>query len=379
MKIGIMTTWNDCCGIFAHAQLVCKEWTKMGHEVVVFASIGERGRGRIPLDVEDEPFVYRNWELYRYGERILDDNKLDLYFDPTPILDEDFDVLVIEKPSSTPIGKLLKILPEIKNKGPVIAVIHEGRRIVNKNFYKAEFDVYTLFDERFERLFKNLLPEDRTFIVPFPCHPIVEGNMMEAREKLGLPMDEDLKIILTFGIRLKYLREILPIFERLSKKYNIMLLMLSKHPESVIAGKEINKHYDFTVFRQEAPPIERLYTYLHASNAVLLHRDPAKDYIPVSSTVHLCLGALRPILCPDNNFFEPFKDEVIKYSNMKEFEEKLRDVLENVGIKKTLKAAKKYLEENSAEKVAQKLLELADNTKQIIALSPSKVKVSSIT
>ena len=379
MKIGIMTTWNECCGIFAHAQLVCQEWRKMGHEVVVFASRGERGSRRIPLDAEDEPFVYRNWELYRYGDRIVDDNELNLYFDPTPIVEEDYDIFIIEKPSSTPIGKLLKILPEIRNKGPIVAVIHEGRRIVNKNFYKADFDVYTLFDKRFRKIFEDLLPEDRTFIVPFPCHPIFEGNMTEAREKLGLPLDEDLKIILAFGIRLKYLCEILPVFKRLSKKYKLMLLMLSKHPESVNAVKEIVKHYDFTAFRYEAPPIERLYTYLHASNAVLLHRDPAKDYIPVSSTVHLCLGALRPILCPDNNFFETFKDEVIKYSNMKEFEEKLRDVLENVGIEKTLKAAKKYLEENSAEKVAQKLLELADNTKQIIALSPSKVKVSSIT
>lgn len=350
----------------------------MGHEVTVFAPIGERGRGGIPLDVVDESFVHRNWEFYRYGDRIVDDNELDLYFDPSPILHENFDIFVIEKPSSTPIGKLLKILPEIKNKGPVIAVMHEGRRIINKNFYKADFDIYTLFDERFEKLFKNLLPEDKTFIVPFPCHPIIEGNMMEAREKLELPSDEDLKIILAFGIRLKYLREILPIFKKLSKKYNIMLLLLSKHPESVSTGKEITKHYDFTVFKYEAPPIERLYTYLHASNVVLLHRGPTKDYIPVSSTVNLCLGALRPILCPDNNFFETFKDEVIKYSGIKELEEKLGNVLENVGIDGTLKAARKYLEDNSAGKVAQKLLEFTDSLEQITVLSSSKIKVSGI-
>lgn len=374
MRIGIMTTWNVCCGIFAHAQLICREWVKMGHEVVVFAPVNERGKKSVPLDVEDESFVYRNWEMYRYGDRISDDNELDLYFDPEPILREDFDVFVVEKPSSTPLGKLCKIFPKIRSKASTIAVLHEGRRIANRSFYKVIFDVYTLFDERYARLFNGLLPFDRTFIVPFPCHPVVEGDVMEARKRLGLPLDEDLKIVLTYGIRFKYLYEILPVLKKLSKKYKLMFLMLSKHAESVDIGTKITKQYDFTVFRCEAPSIERLYTYLHASDAVLFHREPADGYIPVSSTVCLCLGALRPILCPDINFFETFEDEVIKYSNFKELEERLEDVFENRGVDRVLRAAKRYVDENSAERVAQRLLELAESSRQIMELIAPKIK-----
>nr|MDO8043987.1 hypothetical protein [Candidatus Baldrarchaeota archaeon] len=377
MRIGIMTTWNACCGIFAHAQLVCREWMKMGHEVVVFAPKSERDKKSVPLDVEDEPFVYRNWEMYRYGDRIPDDNELDLYFDPEPILKEDFDVFVVEKPSSTPLGKLCKIFPEIRSKASTIAVVHEGRQIANRNFYKVNFDVYTLFDERYAKLFDRLLPFDRTFIVPFPCHPVVEGDMMKAREKLGLPVDEDLKIVLTYGIRFKYLYEILPVLKELSKKYKLMFLMLSKHTESADIGAKIAKQYSFTDFRYEAPSIERLYTYLHASNAVLLYREPVNGYIPVSSTVCLCLGALRPILCPNINFFETFEDEVIKYSSFRELKERLIDVFENRGINRVLKAARKYVNENSAEKVARRLLELAESSRQIMELITPKVKIPS--
>ncbi len=360
MKIAIMSTWNEVCGIFTHALLISKEWQKMGHEIVVFAPVDERVKGRNPIDKEDESFVYRNWEMYRYGDRIVDDNVLDLYFDPKPILNEDFDLFVIEKPTSAPLGKLAKIIGEIKRKGPIVAIIHEGRPIKNKNFYKIKFDIYTLFDNRFLKLFKDTFPRERTFIIPFPTHPVFTGDKREARRSLGLP-DDDIRIILTFGMRLHDLWEIMPAIDEISKEFDILLLMLSKHSKSVNSAIDIVRKYKFAQFRNEAPAIERLYKYLHASDALNLHRKSKRDHIAVSSTVHLCLGALTPITCPDNDYFETYEDEIIKYSNVNELKSKLRMILMDVGLNKLRESMKKFIEKNSAEKVARKILSLVNS------------------
>ena len=362
MRIAIMSPWNDCCGVSAHAELIGKEWISQGHEIVVFAPTDERVGGRIPVETEDERFVYRNWEMYRYGAKVEDESYLDLYFNPSPIINKDYDLFVIEKPCLTPLGKFLKIFDVVKRRATTIAVIHEGRVPKNVNFYKFDWDIITLFDERYRKLLADALPADKTHVVPYPCHPIVEGNMLEARSKLNLPQDQDTKIILTYGIRLKNLRKVLPILKELRKTYEVVLLMLTSHEESVEAAMNIGREYKFTVFRKEAPPTTRLYTYFHASNAILVHKSSA-DYLPTSSTVHLCLGSMRPILCPDNNFVEVFDGEIMKYSNLDELREKLIDVFEWRNVQSVLNNARKYVIKNSASNIANTLMRLAQSVK----------------
>lgn len=362
MKIAIMSPWNDCCGVSVHAELIGKEWMNQGHDIVVFAPTDERVGGRIPVETEDEKFVYRNWEMYRYGAKVEDESGLDLYFDPSPIVNEDYDFFVIEKPCLTPLGKLLKIFDVVKRKATTIAVMHEGRVPKNVNFYKFDWDIITLFDERYKKLLVDGISADKTYIVPYPCHPIVEGNMQEARSKLDLPRDEDTKIILAYGIRLKNLREVLPIFKKLRKTYDVVLLMLASHEESVRAAMDIAREYKLTILRKEAPPMSRLYTYFHASNVILVHKGPA-DYLPTSSTVHLCLGSMRPILCPDNNFVEVFDGEIMKYSNLDELRERLIYLFDWRNVQSILSTARKYVMRNSASNVANILMRLAQSVK----------------
>jgi hypothetical protein len=174
--------------------------------------------------------------------------------------------------------------------------------------------------------------------------------------------NEDTKIILAYGIRLKNLREVFPIFKKLRKTYDVVLLMLASHEESVRAAMDIAREYKFTMFRKEAPPMSRLYTYFHASNAILVHKGPA-DYLPTSSSVHLCLGSMRPILCPDNNFVEVFDGEIMKHSNLDELRERLVDVFEGRNVQSILSNARKYVTRNSASNIATILMRLARSVK----------------
>lgn len=326
----------------------------MGHELVVFASTGERPKGRLPIKASDEPFVYRNWEMYRYGDRIRDDEPLDLFFDAKPMLKEGYDVLFIEKPTCTPLSKLSGVFNDIKERARVAAIMHEGRIPIHRRFYGLRWDAASVFDERFMRLYGHLLNAEKVAVVPYPCHPIALGSRGDARAKLGLP--EEKKMVLAFGLRANALWPIMPILAKVARNIDMCLLILVEHEKFLGIAEALRAKYDFVLLRIDAPSFEDLYTYLHASDAVLLHR-PAADYVPVSSSVHLCLGSLRPILCPDNNFFEKC-DGVLKYSGPEDLEDKLRLALEEGLPKEVMERALRYIKEREPRKVARELLDL---------------------
>ena len=295
--------------------------------------------------------------MYRYGDRIEDDTDRDLFFDPRPFLEEDFDVLFVEKPCSTPLSALSKIFDVLKEKGPVVAIMHEGIPLKNKRFYDLVWDAVSLFDERYMAIYGRSLPAKRVEIIPYPFHPVHEGDKARARASLGLPEDRDM--VLTFGMRAGHLWPVMPILSELADGLDIMLLILAKHEKALKISRALKAKYDFVEIRREAPAPDRLYAYLHASDVVLLHRRSA-PYVPVSSTVHLCLGAMRPILCSDNNFFTPYNGFVIKYKTPEELKEKLRAVLNGESFTRdVLNKARQVIRRFSADKIATRLLDLA--------------------
>lgn len=43
MKIVMMTRWNIPCGVSLHAELIGREWVKMGHDLRVLAPVEWEG------------------------------------------------------------------------------------------------------------------------------------------------------------------------------------------------------------------------------------------------------------------------------------------------------------------------------------------------
>ena len=43
MKIAMMSRWNVPCGVSLHAELVGREWARMGHDLSVFAPVEHEG------------------------------------------------------------------------------------------------------------------------------------------------------------------------------------------------------------------------------------------------------------------------------------------------------------------------------------------------
>lgn len=349
MKVAMMTRWNIPAGQSAHAEPIGRAWLEMGHKLVIFAPSGMD----IPLKYrEDEPFVQRCYMQDIWGER----ERSDYFFNPQPFLEEDYEIFLVEMAQIMPMPELLEIFPQIKRKAMTVLVVHETGLPQNPNWYKFDWDAIVCFDVRYKKFLVKAFPAEKIAVIPFPCHPPSHGDKMKARRYLDLPLNK--KIVLAYGADSLYFHvDLFPVFETLSRDYPVLFLLLSHHSQP--ATQEFKLPSSF-LMREEMSPDDRLYTYLHASDAYIYYGRLSIEGVGVSSCVTTCLGAGRPVLVPNYcNFFDLSGEEVIKYGDFDDLGNRLRDIFDgSESIKKILAAARKYTSVNSGSRIAEQFIQL---------------------
>lgn len=346
MKIAMMTRWNIPCGVSLHAELIGREWAGMGHALRVLAPVEQEG---YQCDA-DELYVKRCYVLRKHRD------KEDFFFDPKPFTEQDYDVFVVENLEILPMEDLFKVYPFIRERAKTVSVVHEGKPPRDSIFYAFDWDAVVCFDERYERFLKDIYGQDRIRVIPYPCHPVLHGDKVEARRELGLPLDK--KIVFNYGIGIYRHLHLLPILDRLNQNYPLVLLTLTHIQDWYDLFEAVKGRYPFIELRRGDIPSRELYTYLHASDALLVHKDSA-EAIVVPSTANLCLGSGCPILAYGTNFFETFDKEVIKYSALAEA---LVSVFErSEKVRMSLRLAEEYVRKNSSYEIAKMFIELFES------------------
>lgn len=344
MKITMMSRWNIPCGVSTHAELLGRALVEMGHNLKVLAPVEYEDY----LTCEDEPYVFRCYRLPKRREGF--------FFDPKPFLEDDCEVFVTQNLEILPMEDLLKIYPRIKKRSKTVFVVHEGKPPKDPIFYRFDWDAIVCFDERYRGFLCKIYPEDKLHIIPFPCHPILLGDKKEARIRLNLPLDK--RIIFNYGIGVYRHLHLLPTIERVNRRYPLILLTLTHIQEWFDLFDTMRTRYEFIELRKGRLSVNMLYTYLHACDCLLIHKDSAEAVV-VPSTAYLCLGAGRPILAYDTNFFASFDKEVLKYSSLQEALEDVFEERENVN--SVLKRAQEFVRRNSSVEVAKKFIRLFES------------------
>ncbi len=349
MKIGLMTIWNAACGMSVHAELVGREWVKKGHELRVFAPI-EHPDAR-PVDQPDEEYVVRHYIVKKVKPYTREE-----FFDPTPVLDYDMDVFMVENLERMPLLGLKEIFPRIKKRAKTVQMVHEGDPSKDPMFYSFDFDAIVCMDERYKRWLSKYFPQEKIHIIPHPAHPWKEGDKKEKREKLGLPTDK--RIIITYGWRHEYIEPVIMPLKELSKEYSLIFLILASAVKDFTPLMKLKYEFEFVEIRIESPGIERLYDYLHAADVLLFYRKNLPYSSVISSSVYLTLGSGCPVLFSDINMVEKNKEEVIKYKTPEEMIEKIKSIFDK-GYNPSY--AKKFVEQHRADVIAEKFIQVFEN------------------
>lgn len=341
-----MSLWNAANGPSIHAELIGREWVKMGHKLTVFSSI-EHPDAR-PTNQSDEDYVIRHFKV----EEVTPFTRA-TYFDPIPLVNEDYEVFVAENVERLPAYQLYRLFPVIQGKAKTVMVVHEGGPPNDPYYYKFKWDAIICFDERYLEFIEKFFPRNIIHIIPYPCHPFTPGDKSIAREKLALP--KDLKIIFSYGFRPHDIVSILPAIEKINVKYPLKYIIFINPESDPTKLIDLTKKYPFINVRKTALPLNKLYDYLHASDALLFHRKSSRYKAVLSSSICLTLGSGCPILFNRCNFVEIYGKEIIKYRDNDDLITKLSKLFEE-GF--NLENVKKFLERRSSKVIADKYIYL---------------------
>jgi len=341
MNIGIMTAWNQNAGPAICAQLLARQWVKEEHNVKIFSYILSDFHGTAIVG-EDEDFVYRCFSARGKG-----------FLDPRPILENRFDIFMANDVGMFPMDELCKIFSLIKRSAKTINIIHESGPSPNPSFYNFDWDRIVCFDQRYKDFLSKIYSPDLITIIPHPLYPWRPGDKIEARKKLNLPLDK--YILFVFGQGLDEKLRILGNLRVLSKKYNIVLLIVSLEEPGPLKENGLTIEY-----RKQAPDLYTLYDYLYSADALIINKGLGEGKVVISTTIYQCLGSGRPILTYDSELVETVPDcVVIKYKTYEEFEKKLIKCFEDKAwIKKIIQAQEDYVKRHSPDKIAKEYLSL---------------------
>ncbi len=345
MKIGMMCLWNAANGPSIHAELVGRAWVKLGHQLKVFST--KKHPDARPTFQKDEDFVIRHFSV----DEVIPVTRA-TYFDPSPLFNEEYDVFIAQNVERLPAERLLEVFPKIKGKAVSVQVVHEGKAPEDPLYHKFDWDAIVCFDQRYKDYLVESFPAEKIFMISYPYHPLELGDKGKAREKLGLPLDQ--KIVFSFGFRPKDVVSVLPALKDIAKEYPLRYVIIANSESDVGELHEAKKKYDFIDLQVKSLPLDELYIYLHASDALLIHRESSQKYkAVVSSSVCQVLGSGCPILFHDSNFVELHGDEIVKYRNFEDMKAKLIDIF---GGKFNLHKVKTFLKEHSAENIAKRFV-----------------------
>lgn len=338
MKIAVMPSWNADTGAAVHSKSLVDAWRKKEHEVTVFSFLRSEFK-EYEFTGKDERFVVR----------CLGTAKKNL-LDPRPILSSEFDLFLVENLRMFPVKELAKIFPLIAARSRTVHIFHENEMPKESWFYQFTWDKVVYFDKRQDFL-TEVYPDAE--YIPFPCFPVRRGDKQESRKRLGLPPDK--KIIFVFCQRgyqpyLRYLSEGLE---------NKAILLFVTYPNSEML--EVESPPSWMIVREEGALSEdRFDDYLFASDAVIFHKFQSRYYRVASSVIFKAIGAGCPIFLPQQSeFFRPFKDEAVYYSNSEELNKKLLALFkDDKKARRVAEAAEVFARMNSADRIADVYIEL---------------------
>lgn len=356
MRIGMMTPWNSNSGPSTCAELVGREWVKAGHDLTVFSHDGSAISDGVIIQ-EDEPFVRRCFGIPYWKHKD--------WLDPGPLLESRFEAFLVQHLSIMPMRQLLEVFPAIRGKSRTVLVVHENCLPTDPMFFRFSWDTFVCFDERYKAFLVKTFPPSKMHVIPFPYHPMMTGDKESSRRELGLPSEK--KIVLFFGYSVWRNMPILRPLAELGQKYPIHILALSTDDYSLKQLETARRGLDIPVeIRTEAPPLSRLYKYLHASDALIKHVDEdwKEEVVLLSSTIHLCLGSGCPIVVSDAKIFEQYGRQVLKYRtrDRDEFKECLTDVFEEKErLTELRQAVREFVGRDSAQVVAKRYIRLFES------------------
>ncbi|RLG04486.1 MAG: hypothetical protein DRN54_00870 [Thaumarchaeota archaeon] len=356
MRVAFLTRWNATCGVSFHAELLCRRLSSMGYEVIVFAPKLRSANldwHHKRIRIRDEKWVLRSYEetselMYPDGGSVGE-----------AILDEDYDVMIVEIYGRLPISELANVSEKIRRKARLIGVIHLAWRRDVPPMLKLRWDALTIFDKRYrDELLRgyDLSGIGRIEEIPYPF-AVVDGQGSRRPEEA-----EGRFLFFSYGRQpeieyVDYLRAARGFCEGGDAAYHILR-----------SDSRLKVNEPWIIQEVDRPSLRKLYEMLRGADLHLLPKADTRGVV-VSSTIAQSLYSGAPTIAPDTRYFETIPgslDEgpIVKYrlGDLDDLREKLKTLMRDESRRERISEnARRYALKRSEERVAKRFLELMNS------------------
>ncbi len=351
-KIVIFTNWNCLDGIYIHAKLISDIYKNLNYQVKIFSPFEYIDKYSFRfIKTKDEENIKKVFSFFRSGEKYTEEQILSL---GTVIdlkdQDLDCDYIILEKPTSTPLKTLIPFFK--RSRAKKIFIIHEGTKILNPYFYQCPCDKLIVFEKNFVDIFKNnsqLI--NKTKIIPFPCYLV--------KEKIS-PIKFDDKIIkILIFTRYDITNQIKILIKKLKQqKVNYCFEIYTSLIEIFQKLSFVKKITNFKItLSREHFDNKKFHNTLFSFNFLLfVHPNEEKRKV-ISSLFYNFVSFKRPILVPNNNFFQEINKEAIKYNNIEDiFILTKKFISDKKNQQVWEKSVDKFIEKHHPKKIALEII-----------------------
>lgn len=308
MRIALLTTWNQACGISEHSRALTKELQKAGHTVEVLANIPYE-----KIVQEDEFFVVRCFEVeIRTNKKFCD------YTLMSSIINNDCDILVVQYENLYN-GYLDILFPLIKK--PIVIEFHSSCiGHLPWNYVSASITHNT-----------ELRVPGKHIHLPMGIFdvPYVLNSSKKRIVSYGLGRNDDTMVKQAI--------------ERLKN------VGIDATFETSYGHHGWRPMDDLIKFIQSGDVVSLIYPYVGASVS--------------SSAVNLAFGCRRPVITSKTNWFNSVSDHVIQIQSVDELVQQLTKLFLDQDYYEQW-ASRKIVEERSWTKIVQQHLNLYQSLKK---------------
>jgi len=365
IKVDMVTTWNNKCGIAEYTRLLCEELENK-IEFNIYPNYG------VELIKRDEPYVKKRlWHSCFEGDIINLIQELKKSNSNVVHIQFNFGFFKL-----TDIEKIIEELSSIKK---IIITYHSTKDVVIskdkislkqiksslnkvKNIVHQQEDAILLESFGIEK--KNIS------ITPLGQIKYTERDKKEILKKIGINRS---LILGSYGFILpqKGIKENILAIKKLKEKYPDVLYILAcaihENPmseEYYLECKKKVKENDLeenVVFVTEFLPNDESMVLLQACDILLMTYLPTNE--SASGAIRFCVASLRPIITTKQDIFKEFKECVyqIESNNIQEIVTAIEALNDNSDKEFLIKKMKEQIEKTSWENVGEKYYDLYTN------------------
>lgn len=350
MKLLVISRWGATCGVSLHAELLVREFMRMGVEVTVLAPTVEsacRDWHHKLISQRDERWVIRG---YVEGDDLFSGKVLarDL------VVNGDHDAILIESYERMPLADLGELIRRVRGKKTVVAVVHNSRRDDASVLASLRLDAYVVFDDRWLREmfgpYGGIV--DRVLTIPYPA---ATPPAVSAKVRAG----EGGKLrFFSFGRQpVEEYRDFIAVLDRLSQRYDLEYRVVRSDGPLPVRKPWLTQ-------RQARLTLEEVYGELVEADIHLLPKGDTSRIV-LSSTVYQTIGSLVPIVTRWGRYVEDIPTDaygwgaIVKYRGLEDLRSKLVRLVEDPGMFLRVKElARRFAERHSPRLIAKMFLDV---------------------